>query len=67
MLDDRYHPSGAAGKRAAAIFLERVNAAFDDMLKSGELASFALTAHMTYLPPRQPYILDGISMSDLAK
>jgi hypothetical protein len=37
------------------------------MLKSDEPAAFALAAHMTYLPPRRPYILEGIFMNDLTK
>jgi hypothetical protein len=35
------------------------------MLKDGELAALAPAAQMTYLPPRQPYILDHLTMSDL--
>jgi hypothetical protein len=58
---------GFVGLANAAPLIERANAALDDMLKTGEPAAFALAAHMTYLPPHQPYILDGISMSDLAK
>jgi len=58
---------GFVGLASEASLIERVNAALGDMLKDGEPASFALAAHMTYLPPRQPYILEGISMSDLAK
>jgi hypothetical protein len=45
----------------------RVNAALDDILKSGELASFARAARMTYLPPREPYVLDHISLRELGK
>jgi ABC-type amino acid transport substrate-binding protein len=58
---------GFVGLANAAPLIERANAALDDMRKAGEPASFALAAHMTYLPPRQPYILEGISMSDLTK
>ncbi len=58
---------GFVGLASAAPLIERVNVALDDMLKSDEPASFALAAHMTYLPPRQPYILDGITVSDLTK
>jgi ABC-type amino acid transport substrate-binding protein len=46
--------------------IERASAAIDDLLKHDEPASFALAAHMTYLPPRNPYILDGIRMKELA-
>jgi hypothetical protein len=58
---------GFVGLASAAPLIERVNLALDDMLKSDEPASFALAARMTYLPPRQPYILEGISMNDLTK
>ncbi len=58
---------GFVGLATAAPLIEQVNAALDEMLKSDEPASFALAAHMTYLPPRQPYVLDGITMSDLTK
>jgi len=36
--------------------------AIEAMLKDGE---FAALAHMTYLPPRQPYILDHLTMNNL--
>lgn len=58
---------GFVGLATAAPLIERVDAALDDMLKTGEPAAFATAAHMTYLPPRQPAILEGITMSDLAK
>ena len=58
---------GFVGLADAASLIERVNAALDDMLKSGEPAALAVAAHMTYLPPRRPHILEGISMSDLTK
>jgi hypothetical protein len=35
------------------------------MLKDGEFAALAPLAHMTYLPPRQPYILDHLTVNDL--
>jgi ABC-type amino acid transport substrate-binding protein len=58
---------GFVGLANAAPLIERVNSALDAMLRDGEPASFALAARMTYLPPRQPFILDHIFMSDLAK
>jgi ABC-type amino acid transport substrate-binding protein len=58
---------GFVGLANATPLIERANAALDDMLKSDEPAAFALAAHMTYLPPRRPYILEGISMNDLTK
>jgi hypothetical protein len=36
------------------------------MLKDGDPASLAAAAHMTYVPPRLPYVFEGISISDLA-
>jgi hypothetical protein len=44
-----------------------VNAALDAMLKEGEVETLAKGAHMTYLPPREPYVLDRFLISDLAK
>jgi hypothetical protein len=38
-----------------------------DTLKEGEAETLARAAHMTYLPPREPYILDRFLISDLAK
>jgi len=58
---------GFVALTSEAGFVARANAALDGMLEAGEPAALALAAHMTYLPPRQPYVLDGISMSDLAK
>jgi ABC-type amino acid transport substrate-binding protein len=58
---------GFVGLTSEANLIERANAALDDMLKDGEPATLAQAAHMTYLPPRQPYILEGVSMSDLTK
>ncbi len=58
---------GFVGLATAAPLIEQVNAALDEMLKSDEPASFASAAHMTYLPPRRPFILDDITVSDLTK
>jgi Bacterial extracellular solute-binding proteins, family 3 len=58
---------GFVGLASAADLIARADLALGDMLKDGEAAALAQTAHMTYLPPRQPYILEGISMRDLAK
>lgn len=58
---------GFVGLTSEQSLVERATAALGDMLKEGEAAALAHTAHMTYLPPRQPDILDGITMSDLAK
>jgi hypothetical protein len=58
---------GFVGLASAADLIARADLALGDMLKDGEAAALARAAHMTYLPPRQPYILEGISMRDLAK
>ena len=58
---------GFVGLTSEPSLIERANSALDAMLKDGEPASLAQAANMTYLPPRQPYILEGISMSDLTK
>jgi ABC-type amino acid transport substrate-binding protein len=58
---------GFVGLADEAQLLEKASAAIEAMLKEGELPAFAAAAHMTYLPPRQPYILDHLTMSDVAK
>jgi ABC-type amino acid transport substrate-binding protein len=58
---------GFVGLATQADLIERVNAALDAMLKEGEVETLAKAAHMTYLPPREPYILDRFLISDLAK
>ena len=58
---------GFVGLADEAPLIEQVNAALGAMIESGEPASLASAAHMTYLLPRQPYILEGLSMSDIAK
>ena len=56
---------GFVGLASASPLVEQANGAIDAMLKDGELAALAPAAQMTYLPPRQPYILDHLTMSDL--
>jgi len=58
---------GFVGLSSDAPLIERASAAIEAMLKDGEAAALAPAAHMTYLPPRQPYILDHLTMSDLAR
>ncbi len=58
---------GFVGLTSGQSLIERANAALGDMLQDGEAAALAQTVHLTYLPPRQPDILEGITMSDLAK
>jgi ABC-type amino acid transport substrate-binding protein len=58
---------GFVGLASESQLLQEASAAIDDMLKAGDPAALALTAHMTYLPPRQPYILDHLTIGDLNK
>ena len=58
---------GFVGLASGAQLIEQANAAIEAMLKDGEFAALAPLAHMTYLPPRQPYILDHLTMNDLNK
>lgn len=58
---------GFVGLAGAAPLIQQASTAIDDMVNDGEADAFALAAHMTYLPARQPYVLEGILMSDLAK
>jgi hypothetical protein len=58
---------GFVGLGSNSQLIEQASAAIDAMLKDGEPATLALPAHMTYLPPRQPYILDHFTMSDLTR
>ena len=58
---------GFVGLANDAGLIDRVNAALDGMLKDGETETLATAAHMTYLPPRQPYVLDGFKIGDLTK
>ncbi len=45
--------------------LARVSAAIGDMLAKGEMPGLAKTAKITYLSPRQPDILEQVSLADL--
>ena len=56
---------GFVGLASASPLIEQANYAIETMLKNGELAALAPAAQMTYLPPRQPYILDHLTMTDL--
>jgi ABC-type amino acid transport substrate-binding protein len=58
---------GFVGLDSDLQLIEQASAAIDAMLKDGEPAALAAPAHMTYLPPRQPYILDHFTMSDLTR
>ena len=58
---------GLVGLASASPLVEQADRAIEAMLEDGELAALATAAQMTYLPPRQPYILDHLTMSDLTK
>ena len=58
---------GFVGLGSDLQLIEQASAAIDAMLQDGEPAALAAPAHMTYLPPRQPYILDHFTMSDLTR
>ena len=58
---------GFVGLASERQLVEQASAAIDSLLKDGDVAALAPPARMTFLPPRQPYILDHLTMSDLAK
>jgi ABC-type amino acid transport substrate-binding protein len=58
---------GFVGLANGSQLIEQTNAVIEAMLKDGDFAALAPLAHMTYLPPRQPYILDHLTMNDLNK
>jgi ABC-type amino acid transport substrate-binding protein len=58
---------GFVGLASDGQLLEQASVAIEAMLREGELPAFAAAAHITYLPPRQPYILDHLTMSDLTR
>ena len=58
---------GFVGLAEKAVLIEQANPAIENMLKDGEASSLARLAHMTYVPPRRPYILEHLSLGDLAK
>jgi ABC-type amino acid transport substrate-binding protein len=58
---------GFVGLSRDSQLIEQASAAIEAMLKDDEPAALASSAHMTYLPPRQPYILDHFTMSDLTR
>ena len=47
--------------------IEAVNAAIADLIAKGELAGMAKSAGMTYVPPTEPDVLEGISIVDFFK
>ena len=58
---------GFVGLRSEPRLIAQASAAIDAHAQGGEPAALAPPAHMTYLPPREPYILDHLTMSDLTR
>ena len=58
---------GFVGLSSERLLIDQASAAIDAMLKDGEIAALAPAARVTYLPPRQPYVLDQLSLSDLTR
>jgi ABC-type amino acid transport substrate-binding protein len=50
-----------------AALLERVNQAIGEMLAQGELPALAEGAGMTYVPPRQPDVLEHVTLRELTE
>jgi len=50
-----------------AALLDRINDAIGQMLSAGELPALAQGAGMTYVPPRQPDVLDHVSLRELTE
>jgi hypothetical protein len=58
---------GYVGLGADRPLIEAVNAAVSDLIAKGELAAMAKSAGMTYVPPTEPDVLEGISIVDFFK
>jgi hypothetical protein len=58
---------GFVGLAQDAQLIAQASAAIETMLKDGEVPSFAQVSHMTYLPPRRPYVQDNPSPVDLSR
>jgi ABC-type amino acid transport substrate-binding protein len=56
---------GFVGLATDMALIEQANQAIADMLEKNELAPLAREAGMTYLPPRQPEILEHLTLGDL--
>jgi ABC-type amino acid transport substrate-binding protein len=50
-----------------AALLERVNQAIGELLAQGELPALAEGAGMTYVPPRQPDVLEHVTLRELTE
>lgn len=58
---------GFVGLAQDAQLIAQASAAIEAMLKDGEPPSFAQATHITYLPPRQPYIQNHLILNDSIK
>jgi ABC-type amino acid transport substrate-binding protein len=58
---------GFVGLAQDAQLIAQANAAIEAMLKDGEPPSFAQATHVTYLPPRHPYVQDNPLLVDLSR
>lgn len=56
---------GFAALSSDAALLEQVNDALGEMLAKDELPALARAAGMTYVPPRQPAVIESLSLADL--
>lgn len=56
---------GFVGLDREAALLAEVNRALDDMLAQDAVAPLAAAAKMTYLPPRQPEVLEHLTLREL--
>lgn len=56
---------GFVGLSTEAGLIGQVNQAIADMQAKGEFASLADAAGMTYVPPRQPDVLEHLSLADI--
>jgi ABC-type amino acid transport substrate-binding protein len=58
---------GYVGLGTERPLIEAVDAAIADIVAKGELADMAKSAGMTYVPPTEPDVLEGISIVDFFK
>jgi len=58
---------GYVGLATDRPLIEAVNAAIADIVAKGELPAMAKSAGMTYVPPTEPDVLEGISIVDFFK
>jgi hypothetical protein len=56
---------GFVGLETEAALIAEVNRALDQLLAENAIAPLAAAAKMTYLPPRQPEILEHLTLRDL--